>query len=214
MMAERKELVITSQEFPSNSHKSKEEIVEKRVKSKIVKGNVKKRKKTLGRKVSETFLEDDSSNVIQYILWDVLIPSAKDMISDIIKGGIDMLLFGENKEPSRIHRDRDKSYVSYRSYYERDKRNDRYNRSSSRRSSNNFDDILFESRSEAEEVLDFIVNLIDEYGLASVADFYDLVGMTSHYTDQKWGWYNVNTARVVRCRDGYSIRFPRVEELE
>lgn len=213
-MAERKDLVVLD-EFPSNSHKSKEAevVVEKKVTEKVVKGNVKQKKQSLGKRISDSVLEDSSSNVMQYILWDVLIPAAKNTISDIIKGGLDMLLFGEGSAPSsRVRRDRGKSYVSYRSYYDEDKRRDSYR--VNRRATHNFDDLIFDSREDAEEVLNHLGDLIDEYSMASVADFYDMVGVTSNFTDQKWGWYNINTARVVRCRDGYTIRLPRTEEID
>lgn len=212
-MAERKELIVTNEEFPSNSHKSKEEVkIEKRVSEKVVKGKVKKKKKSLGARMSESFLEDDSSNVFQYILWDVLIPAAKDTIFDVLTNAGRMFLYGDNKAPDRVRRDRGKSYVSYSSYYEEDRR-ERPRRAVNRRASQNFDDIFFDYREDAEEVLDRLSDLVDEYQMASVGDLYDLVGMTSNYTDQKWGWYNLNTARVVRCRDGYALRMPRTEEL-
>lgn len=212
-MAERKDLVVLD-EFPSNSHKSKEtEVIrEKRVTEKVIKGKVKQKKPSLGKRISESVLEDSSSNVMNYILWDVLIPAAKNTISDIIKGGLDMMLFGEGGTPSsRVQRERGRSYVSYRSYYDDDRR-DRHR--VNRRAAHSFDDILFERRDEAEEVLARLGDLIEEYGIASVEDFYDMVGISSNYTDQKWGWYNINTARVVRVRDGYTIRLPRTEELD
>lgn len=212
-MAERKDFIITDEEFPSNSHKSKETKIEKRVTEKVVKGKVKKKKKSLGSRMSESFLEDDSANVFQYILWDVLVPAAKNTISDVVTNAVQMFLFGENREPDRIRRDRNRSYVSYSSYYE-DDRKPRHGHRVNRRASQNFDDIFFDYREDAEEVLDRLADLLDQYNMVTVQDLYDLVGITSNYTDQKWGWYNLNTARVVRCRDGYALRLPRTEEME
>lgn len=217
-MAERKELskdviVVTSEEFPSNSHKSKEEVIEKRVTESVVKGKVKKKKKSLGRRMSESFLEEDSSSVFSYILNDVLLPAAKDTLSDMVNKSVEMFLYGsEGGYSSRRSQDRgNRTRVNYSSYYERDNR-DRFR--VNRRASHNFDDILFDDRNEAEEVLTRLCDLVYEYGEASVQDFYDLVGMTSSYTDQKWGWTNLSTARVVRTRDGFAIRVPRVEEID
>lgn len=211
-MAERKDLIVTSEEFPSNSHKSKEEKIERRVKGKVVKGKVKEKKKSLGKKMSESFLEDDSSNVGRYIIWEVLIPAAKDTIFDILTNAGRMFLYGENEKPRNISRDRGKSYVSYSSYYEDDRRRERAR--VNRRASQNFNDVIFDYKEDAEEVLDRLADLVDDYGMATVGDLYDLIGKSSSYTDQKWGWYNLNTARVVRDRDGYSLRLPRTEELD
>lgn len=62
---------------------------------------------------------------------------------------------------------------------------------------------IFESRGEAEEVLSRMNELIDTYGLVSVADAYDLCGTTSVYTDNKRGWTNLDGAEVIRIRGGY-----------
>ena len=75
------------------------------------------------------------------------------------------------------------------------------------RSRHNFDDIILDSRGEAEEVLSHLVDLVDDYGMASVADLYDLVGITSNFTDNKYGWTNLSSASVSRVRDGYLIDF-------
>lgn len=211
-MAKRDDLIVTSEEFPSNSHKSKEEIIEKRVTEKVIKGKIKQRKKSLGKRMSESFLEDDSHSVFEYILWDVLIPAAKDTIFDVVTNAGRMFLYGDHEKPRGISRDRGKSYVSYSSYYDDDRRRERHR--VNKRATHNFDDIIFDYKEDAEEVLDKLADLIDDYEMATVGDLYDLVGKTSSYTDQKWGWFNINTARVVRCRDGYSLRLPRVEEVD
>ena len=56
--------------------------------------------------------------------------------------------------------------------------------------------------------------LIEHYGIVSVADLYDLVGITGSYTDNKYGWTDIRTAQVVRVRDGYKIKLPRAIPLD
>lgn len=209
-MAERE--IVKLDEFPSNSHKKKEELVEKkRVVEKVVKGKVKTRKKSLGKRVAENLIEDDGRSVMSYILQDVLIPAAKNTIQDMVTGGIEMLLFG-GSEPrdSRVRRDRGRSYVSYSKYYDRDERRPRRDR----RSNHIFDEVILDSRKEAEDALFGLVSILDEYDFATVADFYDLVGISSSYTDQKWGWDNLSSACVKRTRDGYVISLPRTIPID
>ena len=139
-------------DFPSNTHKSKEETKkqEKKV-EKVTSGKVVKQKKTLGKKFAETFLGDNIESVSSYIIYDIIIPAAKNMISDTVSNGIEMLLFGQTSG-SRTRRDRGKSYVSYSNYYkDRDRYRDRQI-SQRNRAGHNFDDIILESRGEAEEV--------------------------------------------------------------
>lgn len=52
-------------------------------------------------------------------------------------------------------------------------------------------------------------DLIDTYGMVSVADLYDLVGINGSYTDNKYGWTHLRSADVQRVRDGYLLKLPK-----
>ena len=117
-----------------------------------------------------------------------------------------MILYGEARGKDR-RRDSG-SRVSYTKYYERD-RDREYDRNRSRRSVYDYDDIILDTRREAEDVLNRMDDLIDAYGMVSVADLYDLVGVSGNYTDNKYGWTNLRNAEVRRTRDGYLIKLPK-----
>lgn len=199
------------EEYKSNSHKSKEESKELTPKKKVEKvttGNVKVKKQSGAKKIASAFFEEDVDNVTTYIVRDVLVPAAKKAISDIVTNGIDMILYGESGHKSSSS----SSKVSYRSYYD-DKRNARRETSSNRRNDYSYDDVIFDRRGEAEDVLERMEELVDSYQMASVADLYDLVGITGKYTDNKYGWYDLHEARVVNTRDGYKIKLPKARPL-
>lgn len=205
-------------DLPGNSNKEKRE---KKV-DKVIKGTVQKKKKSLGKRVANNLMgEDDVQSVTNYILYDVVIPAAKNTISEMVSGGIEMLLFGERKG-SRTRRDRGRSYVSYDSYHNRRDPRDPVGRGHTQqrtlsrraRTSHNFDDLILSSRGDAEEVLSHLVDLIEDYGMATVADLYDLVDVTAAYTDSKYGWDNLSTASVVRVRGGYLIKLPKTRVLD
>jgi hypothetical protein len=196
-------------EYSSNSNKSKAEknLPEKRV-EKVVTGNVSTKKKSGIEKIAGEFISEDAKNIKSYIIGDVLLPSIKKAISDIVVNGIDMILYGSSGNTQRRgNTDR----VSYRNYYE-----DRNNRSTVRAytSSYVFDDVILATRGEAEDVLSTMDDLIDKYGVARVADLYDLVGISGNYTDNRYGWTNIRDARIERCRDGYMIKMPKAIPIE
>lgn len=201
-------------DYKPNSNRYKKEQsnapAERKKVEKVVKGTVKTRKKSEVSKLKDVFISEDVSNVKSYIVMDVLIPAAKKAISDIVRDGIDMILYGDT------HRGRSSSsasYVSYRSYSDRDRRDTR--RESSRtRVGYDYDDIVLESRVEAEEVLQRMDELIETYGIVSVADLYDLVGKTCNYTDNKYGWTNIRNAEPVRVRDGYLLKMPKAGPID
>lgn len=201
-------------EYKPNSHRSKAEEknlpAEKKV-EKVVSGKV-TTKKNPGRKLKDTFISDEIHNVKDYIFLDVLIPAAKKAISDIVTNGIDMILYGETGHTKKKS---GASTVSYRSYYDRRDDRDRYSSSSRSRVGYDFDDIVLESRAEAEEVIQRMDELIETYGIVSVADMYDLVGLTCNYTDNKYGWTNIRNAEAVRLRDGgWVIKMPKALPIE
>lgn len=175
---------------------------------KVVSGSVKVKKKNGVTKFADNFISEDIHNVKSYVITDILIPSVKRAISEMVTNGIDMILYGSTGGRSkRSSADR----VSYRNYYDR-RDDDRYrdrDRDRVRTSAYSFDDIVLYSRGEAEEVLARMDELIDQYGIVSVADLYDLVGVTGNYTDNKYGWTNIRNAEPIRVRDGYMLRLPK-----
>lgn len=208
---------IDENEFPSNSNKKKEriDVVKEKNITQVVSGKVIKKQRTFGQKLAETFFGDDTRSVGDYLLNDILVPAMKSTLSDMVGGGIEMLLFGERRSSgkSRLYRDRDRSYVPYNRMSRRDDVDDRRYISKAARSRHDFDEIILETRGEAEDVLSHVVDIIDDYGVASVADYYDLLGVEGNFTDNKYGWTNVSDAYITRTRDGYSIRLPRPREI-
>lgn len=72
----------------------------------------------------------------------------------------------------------------------------------------------FETRADAESVLWRMAEIIDEYDTVSVGDLYDLAGCSSSYTDNKYGWTNVDDARVVKKWNGrYTLQLPKTKQL-
>lgn len=201
-----------NEEYKPNSHKFREgeALTDKKV-EKVVSGKVRTKPKSGLTKISEVFISEDAANVKSYIVMDVLVPAVKKAISDIVRDGIDMILYGESrgrKSTSAF------SYVSYRDYSRRDDDRFRDSRDSRPRSGYSYDDIILESRGEAEEVLSRMDELIDTYGNVSVADLYDLVGKSCEYTDQKYGWTNIRNAEPIRVRDGYMLKLPKATPIK
>jgi hypothetical protein len=197
------------EEFKPNSHKSKEltPVPEKKV-EKIVKGTVKSKKKNGIDRLKDNFISEDAANIKTYVVMDVLIPAVKKAICDIVKNGVDMILYGESGRSNR----RPSEYVSYDRRY-LDRGDSRFYNADRARIGYSYNDIILETRGEAEDVLARMDELIELYGMVSVADLYDLVGITGNYTDNKYGWTNIRNAEPVHVRDGYMLRLPKVTSL-
>lgn len=202
-------------EYKSNSNKSKtsvNEITTEHKIEKVVTGKVITKKKSGFQKFADEFISEDARNLKSYVIGDVLIPAIKKAVSDIITDGIDIILYGGTSKGPNRRTTADK--VSYRAYYDGDRRDSRQSSQYQSRNSYSYDDIILNSRGEAEDVLSRMDELMDTYGLVRVADLYDLVGISGNYTDNKYGWTNIRNAEIVRVRDGYMIKMPRAIPID
>lgn len=67
------------------------------------------------------------------------------------------------------------------------------------------DDVIFDSRKDAEEVLDQLADMIRDYGHVSVADLYDLAGISCCFADFRYGWTTTNEWIIKPYRLGYKV---------
>lgn len=215
--------------YPANSHKvrqiksadeEKKDAPDKKV-EKVIKGEVVKRKKGLGRKIVETFKGDDDHNVGEFLVLDVAIPALKSLLSDLVIQGVERTLFGDGRSaPSRRPSpgSRSTSYTSYNRYSSPSGRAGEADGprtiSSRARASHEFDEIVLATRGEAESVLDSLVELVNNYDVATVSDLYDLVGITGNFTDEKWGWFDLRSASIRPVRGGYLLNLPHTQPVD
>lgn len=213
-----KETKLT-RDFPSNSDKSKvqkEAPEEGRVPPEIPKcqpiAHGAKTKKSFLSK----FLGEGAKDVGGFILNDILIPAAKSTLYEIITGGASMSLWGERRKGNNsTYRDGGRSYVRYDNYHNKgDDRREGREMSRTARARHDFDDIGFNTRGEAEGVLSALVDQTIEYRAATVANFYELSGIESTFTDCNYGWTDLRDAYTERSRNKYIIVFPTPKPLD
>ena len=74
--------------------------------------------------------------------------------------------------------------------------------------------VMYQTRREAEEVLDALDNTINLYGYASVTDFYDIIGISARYGNNIIGWTNLKDAMIRWVSNGYALKLPKPHRLE
>lgn len=208
--------MITKLDMPGNSIGVQKVKVEKKKVERLTKGRVVKRKKSLGKKFAESFVGEEVGSVSDYIVNDILIPAAKNTILDMVAGvtgifkdGIETMFFG-SASPRRTGYNGRPTVINYSGISTGRERS----RPSINRTTHSVDDIVLASKGEAEEVLSALVDLTIDYGMASVADLYDMVGVNGSFTDHKYGWTDLSNASTSRVRDGYLLNLPRVHVLD
>lgn len=81
------------------------------------------------------------------------------------------------------------------------------------RANHDFGEIILATRAEAEDVLEQLRELINQYEIATVSDLYQLVGHTGEFTDDKWGWDDLRSASIRPIRGGYLLNMPRTQPI-
>lgn len=209
--------------MPSNSNASKvapiremtrieEEganIEEPREVRKSIKGRAVRKKKSL----IQSFFSENTKEVAQYVLFEVLIPAAKETIQSMVTQGIEMFLFGGEGGGRSRSKNRSETKVSYNNMY-RNREDPRESRRS-RRDRFDLEDIFFKRGDEASEVLEGLCDQLEKYDQVTVADYFDLAGIDgATWVHNKWGWDDLKRARCTHTRNGWAIILPDPIELD
>lgn len=203
-------------EFPPNSHSSKKSATEDKNITPIVSGGATKRKRSLRKQFKDTFVAGDARTAVRYSVFEVLLPAARDMVVEAMHQGMEKLIFGDaRRRGSTPPQAGPTGHISY-NRMSTGSRLAGPQRAISRqaRAAHDFDEIVLDQRAEAEEVIDRLFEVVNRYDSATVADLYELVGLASTHTDNKWGWTDLTGAGVSRVRGGYLLDLPEPEPLD
>lgn len=202
----------TEVSLPGNTDKAKEGgSPEKKV---IAKAKV--QKKSAIKEALRTFFAQDLPEIAEHLVIDVAIPAAKNAITDMVTQGIQQLLYGE-VDPKRRSTS---GYTSYsnssrsdrgRAYYET-RRTER--REPRQPKPTNVEDLVFDTRGDAVDVIEYVADSIEQYGQVSVADLMSSVGIQPRYTDERWGWTTTDAFEIRQIREGWLVSADRPEPLK
>lgn len=182
--------------------------------------SVKARKKPLGSKIAETFTGDDAGTVGDYIVFDVMLPAFKNLLFDVVSEGSRRMLFGATGGGRSVASASRGGQIAYNRIAAKGSgviaSDAPRTLSRTARSTHDFRELVFDTRGEAEVVLERLREAILEYDNVTIADMYELAGITAEFTDHSWGWVgsDLNQARVKPVSAGYLLDMPAPRELK
>ena len=205
-------------EFENNSNMGKDTVAQaepEKVESTVYKKpKIKPKRKGLKGII---FLQD-FRDIKDGIYQDVLEPKIRETIyglaenvsngiTDTINNTLQMMIFGDVRRTSNQRRPGDK--VSYNQYSNR-----RVVSSPSMSTSYECDDLSWDTRGDAEYVLNLMREHLQEYPWVTVARMYEFAEMTApNASCNNYGWTNLDGVQV-RSRDGgYIIELPRAKPI-
>lgn len=221
-------------EFPSNTvNKTVPKTGERKPLEQVTTGKVIVKKPSLGKRFRAVFVAEDGRSVGYHVLWDVAIPAVKDLLYDAGQEALGRSLGIDTRGGARrggpINYNALGSTLASRVNYNRpgfmtDPRDRQQQAQQAQKAvapgrnitlgKVSIDDILVASRIEADEVIGRMYNLVERYGRVTVADLFDLVGVTGEYTDENFGWVDLTGARPHRQGQGYRLDLPRPIQID
>jgi hypothetical protein len=160
-------------------------------------------------------LASEIRNIGNSLFAEIIMPAMKGAVLDFFNDGLRMAMFGRDD----INRRGSGRHTAYNRMH---KKRGTHGRDRDRRSSNRnvrqteeiFEDIFFDDRNDAENVLGRMMELIAEYGWATIGDLYSLVGLSANYTHERYGWDDLRRCRVQFTSEGYVIDLPEPDYLK
>lgn len=174
---------------------------------------VKPKKLTIGERIVSAVRSIDPAEMFEKIVYDWVFPGFQAAGEEILR-----IIFGSGRGSAGTRttstRDKGRNRTYYSSIYDGPPRRNSVGTSTKPQ-------IIFEKRSEAEQVLSAAAEYIDDYGQVTLKDFYTLIdeitegniSIVADYPTRGYGWRSIESADISRVRDGYLLTMPKVEVL-
>ena len=202
------------EEYKSNSDKAREKQRTKKKVEAVIDKPAKIKKKGRIQPFADVFFAEDADNVKDYIFVDIIIPTIKKAISEVVTTATDIFLYG-NSDRSKKNGTASRISYSWQKHYERNDNRIRAVSNGNPKNTIAYGDVLFDTRGQAEMVLDAMNDVIERYGVVSISDFYDLARIANdNFTLRRYGWMDISDASVARVRGGYILKLPRAIPLD
>lgn len=195
----------------SNSFSTKEKEDESPVLSPVVTDNRTGNRGFLSR-VGRNLISGGESfkeNFMESVIFEFLVPTAKDMMVNIADMAIDLIVYGDAGRSTKSYRS--KPYKrSYDEYYERKNKTV----TSTRKVLNldhqmyKFEEIPIEDYQEAKKALQDLKDAVNEYGRVTVSNYCQVRQVEDEFTDNNYGWRNLDSAHVSRVPGGWILNLP------
>lgn len=206
------------EKLPGNSFKSK---VEEKLNTptgeikKVVTEKVVINKATTKQKVTNLIFAKSAKEAGNYVLKEIVLPEVKGLTLDIINNFFTNLIQGDGPVVSRSTVNRPLSNIA--NGVKRTVTN--YGQLSTQTNGAvvnipdsvlDFQNLTFASRTDAQEVLDNMFNILESYEVVLERDVCSLAGLDNKPIYEKWGWTNLSAAKIIGSNNnGWTLVLPR-----
>lgn len=216
--------MTTIPNYPSNNKVApiKPDAPEKKIEQVVV-NEVTLRKKSMGRRFMDQFFDgQDSKTVWSNIIREVFLPAGRDVLSD----AVNMFIYRDSRPNTRggYRTGLGASPMGQFAYNQvtntakaawQNAQQPRPMQTARVTPANDGGEIIMATRAEADAVISTMFDVISQYGSVSVADLYEMVGKSGNFTDNKYGWLDLQGARPAHDRrGGWTLSLPQPIPLD
>lgn len=178
-------------------------------------------KASIGKRFKNLFVQADLRGAMRYVLYEVVAPAARSMALEAGSRGIERIIYPDMNPPGhRIYGGPHASRVSKVSYappagYRPESTRPPAGGTYPNRARNGqlIDEYVLVHRSDANKVLERMGDLVETYGIVSVADLHELLGRPITHTMNNYGWDTMRGVQVVPHPGGWMLALQPPGEL-
>ena len=130
------------------------------------------------------------------------------------EGAINRAFYGDTRKRARGRSSISRG-VERISYEDRFDSRSRHKSAPRGRARYEMDNLRFDTRADADALLDTLTEYLDQYDSVSVGDVFESLDIPTQANDFRYGWYELGGAHIRKSRDGgYILEMPRLEEID
>lgn len=167
-------------------------------------------KKSKMNSLGKSVIQGSITDAIKLAFTELIIPAGRDLLFNVVTSVSQTLIYGESEPPSTSNGVNRIPYSSISNYNRVGRPTSRVQKIRQRPE----DGFIFERKSDADTIIEELREACDSFGVVTVQALYEICDKTAPYTANKYGWMNLDDARVERTRDGYVLKLPRSMPLD
>lgn len=202
------------EQYPSNTLKERNKQVQKKEKPDlkcVVSGKSKPVPQSFWSKVFVGIKPASGQTMKSFIFDEIVTPLIQRAVVEGVTGAINYLVKGDAYADRKNNNSLGKSYINYNGISSgKSNGNSGQYVYSGKNSGMEIENVWFESRVDAQRVLDEMQNVIAGYDILTVNGFYDIIGRTNIIdpSNEKFGWSDLRNAYITASRGGWVIHLP------
>ena len=202
------------EQYPSNTLKERNKQAQKKEKPDlkcVVSGKTKPVPQSFWSKVFVGIKPASGQTMKGFIFDEIVTPLIQRAVVEGVTGAINYLVKGDAYADRKNNNSFGKSYINYNGISSgKSNGNSSQYVYSGKNSGMEIENVWFESRVDAQRVLDEMQSVIAGYDILTVNGFYDIIGRTNIIdpSNEKFGWSDLRNAYITASRGGWVIHLP------